>query len=137
MRTFFSPSSFHRLSNWTYSSVKVWYDAKCRISDIFGAPYSPYRCGCNQNIKVAEGINVVFKGWAQDGAPAQGMAVSNTSHTSPGTQKPNKLNTSRIHVATMGGKRGGERGEMPPADVLTLLALPMHMFRSIHRIHVT
>ncbi|TBU34538.1 hypothetical protein BD309DRAFT_347730 [Dichomitus squalens] len=55
-------------------SVKIWYDTKCRISDIFSAPYSPYRCGCNQNIKLAEGINVAYKGWAQDGASAQGIA---------------------------------------------------------------
>ncbi|PIL31594.1 hypothetical protein GSI_06296 [Ganoderma sinense ZZ0214-1] len=53
-------------------SVKVWYDAKCRVSDIFDAPYSPYRCGCNQNIKVAEGINVAFKGWTATGSTANG-----------------------------------------------------------------
>ena len=56
--------------------VKVWYDAQCRVSDIFGAPYSPYRCGCNQNIKVAEGINVAFKGWTATGSTTNGPVVS-------------------------------------------------------------
>ena len=37
----------------------------------------------------------------------------------------------------MGGKRGGGQDKMPRADVLIALAFPMHMFRSIHRIHVT
>ncbi|KAH9944066.1 uncharacterized protein BXZ73DRAFT_96571 [Epithele typhae] len=42
-------------------SVNIWRDARCKVSQVFAAPYSPYRCGCNWQIPLGDGIKVALQ----------------------------------------------------------------------------
>ena len=45
--------------------MNIWRDADCHVSQIFEAPFSPYRCGCNWHIPLGDGIKVALRVWGQ------------------------------------------------------------------------
>ena len=46
--------------------MNIWRDVECRVSKIFEAPFSPYRCGCNWHIPLGDGIKVALRVWGEN-----------------------------------------------------------------------